>query len=157
MQLIDNIIDSVNEYNNHIFNYEYEQKKQEIMRRGVVFVPISKPSTVKASWSRLFAATLSMEEKKSIYYDYHKWHIFSYEKVAALTNTKARQAFNRCKKGKVYLFYQHMEEAFIIENPHLLKSSDFDMDPDVYLFDTEYRWTYVHTHESQCGPYFYKI
>ena len=87
--LIDNIIDSVNEYNSHIYNYEYEQKKQEIMRRGVVFVPISRPSTVKANWSRLFAATLSMEEKKSIYYDYHKWHIFSYEKVAALTNAKA--------------------------------------------------------------------
>lgn len=39
IQLIDNIIDSVNEYNSHILNYEYEQKQQEIRKRGVVFVP----------------------------------------------------------------------------------------------------------------------
>ncbi len=44
-----------------------------------------------------------------------------------------------------------------MENSHLLKSSDFDMDPDVYVFDPFNRWTYVHTHEAQCGPYFYKI
>lgn len=157
IQLIDNIIDSVNEYNSHILNYEYEQKQQEIRKRGVVFVPMTRPSTVKANWSRLFAATLSSQEKKSIYYEYHKWHIFSYEKEAALTKSKARQAFNRCKKGKVYLFYQHKEEAFLVENSHLLKSSDFDMDSDVYLFDPINRWTYVHTHEAQCGPYFYKI
>ena len=157
IKLLDNILDSVNEYNSHIFNYEYEQKKQELMRRGVVFVPISRPSTVKANWSRLFAAALCSEEKKSIYYDSYKWHIFSYEKVVALSKSKARQAFNRCIKGKVYVFYQHKEEAFLIENAHLLKSSDFDIDSDVYVYDPVCRWTYVHTHESQCGPYFYKI
>lgn len=28
---------------------------------------------------------------------------------------------------------------------------------DIYIFDKAFTWTYVHTHESMCGPYFYKV
>ena len=27
---------------------------------------------------------------------------------------------------------------------------------DVYLVDKDFTWTYVHTHEEACGPYFCK-
>lgn len=155
--LIDNIIDSVNEYNSHISDYEYAQKKQEIADRGVVFIPSSNPSTIKSNWSKLFAASVSIEDKNKIKYDRYKWHIFSFEKINALSQSKARQAFNRCKKDKVYVFYQYKKEAFYIENPQLLKSTDFDSDDDIYIFDTVNKWTYVHTHEIQCGPYFYRV
>ena len=156
-QLIDNIIDKVNEYNSHISDYEYAQKRQEIADRGVVFLPYSTPSTIKSNWSKLFASSVSNDDKKIIKYDSYKWHIFSFEKIHALSQTKARQAFNKCKKDKVYIFYQHKDAAFYIENPNLLKSTDFDSDDDIYVFDTVNKWTYVHTHEIQCGPYFYHI
>ncbi|WP_429351212.1 DUF4275 family protein [Paenibacillus sp. 4624] len=35
--------------------------------------------------------------------------------------------------------------------------ADFDEQQDIYIFDKAFTWTYVHTHESMCGPYFYKI
>lgn len=156
-QLINNAIEKINEYNEHISDYEYDRKKQEIINRGIAFIPQSKPSTIKANWSRLFAALISADEKKAIGYESYKWHIFSFEKVNALSNSKARNAFNKCKKEKVYVFYQHKDEAFYIENASLLKSADFDLDDDIYIFDIVNKWTYVHTHEFQCGPYFYHV
>jgi hypothetical protein len=36
--------------------------------------------------------------------------------------------------------------------------SDFFADQqDVYLVDKHFTWTFVHTHEAECGPYFRKI
>ncbi|MBK5252809.1 MAG: DUF4275 family protein [Peptostreptococcaceae bacterium] len=42
-----------------------------------------------------------------------------------------------------------------MNNAEQLKSSDFDLEDDVYVVDAEMKWTYVHTHESQCGPYYF--
>ncbi len=151
------IIEKVDDYNNYIFNYEYEQKRQKIINRGVLFIPLVNHSGIKSNWSKIFAASVSSKEKKEIYYDSYRWHIFSFEKVLALTGTKARQAFNKCKKEKVFIFYQHKKEAYQIDHANFLKSSDFDDDYDIYLFDAVNQWTYVHTHEMQCGPYFYQI
>jgi hypothetical protein len=156
-QLVDIIIEKINEYNEHVSNYEYNEKRKEIINRGVVFVPLPRPSTIKANWSKLFAASVSSVDKKQIGYESYRWHIFSFEKVDAHTNAKARQAFNRCKKEKVYSFFQHKDEAFYIDNAHLLRSTDFDLDQDIYIFDISNKWTYVHTHESQCGPYFHQL
>nr|WP_294486910.1 DUF4275 family protein [uncultured Anaerosporobacter sp.] len=157
LRLIDTVIDKINEYNQHIYDYEYSLKKQEIISRGVAFIPQSNPRTIKSNWSKLFAASVSSDEKRAIGYESYRWHIFSFEKVIALTSSKARRAFNKCKKEKVFVFYQHKDEAFYIENAKLLKSSDFDSDDDIYIFDLFNKWTYVHTHESQCGPYFFRV
>lgn len=156
-QLIDIVIDKINEYNEHISDYEYARKRQELINKGVAFIPQTNPNTVKANWTKLFASYISADEKKAIGFESYKWHIFSFEKVNALSNSKARYAFNKCQKKKVFVFYQHKGEAFYIENAKLLKSTDFDSDDDIYIFDMINKWTYVHTHESQCGPYFYHI
>ncbi len=50
--------------------------------------------------------------------------------------------------GTVYIF---RGKAATATN---LKASDFDMEQDVYVVDSEMRWTYIHTHEIVCGPYF---
>lgn len=156
-QLIEAILDKISEYNYHLFEYSYSQKRNEISNRGVLFVPTPNSRTIKANWSKLFAASLSLDEKSEIGYQSFKWHIFSFNKVNALSNSKARHAFNQCKKEKVFVFYQNKDEVFYIENPNLLKSSDFDLDQDIYIYDALKKWTYVHTHEAQCGPYFYQI
>lgn len=47
-----------------------------------------------------------------------------------------------------------------IENVGLLKkclSKELEKMSDVYIVDKCFNWTYVHTHESTCGPYFCKI
>lgn len=149
LRLIDTVIDKIHEYNQHIYDYEYSQKKQEIINRGVAFIPQSNPRTIKSNWSKLFTVSVSSDEKRAIGYESYRWHIFSFEKVTALTSSKARRAFNKSKKEKVFAFYQHKDESFLIENAQLLKSTDFDSDDDIYIFDMVNKWTYVHTHESQ--------
>lgn len=155
--LLDTIMEKVEEYNQHITEYEYAQKRLELVNRGVVFLPLDNSSTIKKNWSRLFASSVGKDEKRKIAYEKYKWHIFSFEKVNALTKSKARQAFNKCKKEKVYMFYQHSDQALLIENANLLKAEDFDLDYDIYIYDPMHKWTYIHTHESECGPYFYQI
>lgn len=156
--LLDKIRDAINNYQAHIVDYNYQEKKQNVIQRGVEFISQNNATVVKAKWGKLFASQVDKEIKKKVYYSNYRWHLFSFEILNALTKSKARQAFNRCKKTEVYAFYQHTAEAFLIKNPQLLKSSDFDMDYDIYIFDTVEKWTYIHTHEvEQCGPYFYRV
>ena len=35
-----------------------------------------------------------------------------------------------------------------------LAANFFEALHDVYLVDKDFTWTYVHTHEEACGPYF---
>lgn len=50
----------------------------------------------------------------------------------------------------------------MLENTKRLKAEDITNSingyiDDVYVVDTDFTWTYVHTHEEFCGPYFYKL
>lgn len=47
-ELVDIIMDKVNEYNEHIIQYEYTKKREEIINRGVFFIPQPIPRTIKA-------------------------------------------------------------------------------------------------------------
>lgn len=126
--------------------------------RGIIFETSPKSAkTLRNIWKTKFAGDLTSEDKKRIYINAYIWHIFSYELKEALSNKRARQAFNKKRKKHVYVFYQNKEEVFYIEDAENLKSSDFDKEQDVFILDTEIQWTYVHTHEAQCGPYFVQI
>jgi hypothetical protein len=53
--------------------------------------------------------------------------------------------------------YQNIPDiVFEYNNASDIVASDFDYEQDIYLFDKNFTWTYVYTHESMCGPYFYK-
>ncbi|MFI3231552.1 MAG: DUF4275 family protein [bacterium] len=54
-------------------------------------------------------------------------------------------------KSDVYIFFQHSDECYKIENSHLLEFSDF------YIFDMAEKWLYICTLEENCGPYFYQV
>ncbi|WP_284561390.1 DUF4275 family protein [Bacillus sp. T2.9-1] len=110
---------------------------------------------LRKRWENNFANHLSDQEKKSIYlYDF-LWHIFSYEKKNCLKVEQADIAFNKKSKKSCYVFYQHSDDAFILENASFLNANDFLNEADVYVVDKEFNWTYVKTHETGwCGPYF---
>lgn len=62
----------------------------------------------------------------------------------------------------MYVFYQHCDDGWELDNAHLIRPEDFVTEvpspwTDVYLFDPVNRWTYIHTHEPDCGPYFFKV
>lgn len=64
-------------------------------------------------------------------------------------------AFNKELKQSCYVFYQHSDDALILENASYLNAGDFLNEEDVYVVDKGFNWTYVRTHETGwCGPYF---
>jgi len=85
---------------------------------------------LRKRWEDEFANHLSLEEKKSIYlYDTayacgYLWHLFSYEKKDSLKEEQAEKAFNHAFKKDCYVFYQHSDFAFILENAQMLTADD---------------------------------
>lgn len=118
-------------------------------------------SYLRKQWEGNFANHLSENEKKSIYLcDIdglcgYLWHLFSYEKKNCFKEEQADIAFNKEIKKFCYVFYQHIDDALILENASSLNADDFLNEKDVYVVDKEFNWTYVRTHETGwCGPYF---
>lgn len=116
---------------------------------------------LRKQWEDSFASHLSNHEKKSIYlHDEGRccgflWHLFSYEKKECSKEEQADTAFNRETKKSCYVFYQHSDDALILENALFLTTEDYVNEQDIYVVDKEFTWTYVRTHETGwCGPYF---
>ena len=160
LALLRDIQNAALEWEIHIQNYHYAEFCEELRNRGICFTPIN-DSTTKAKWTKLFAASIPKEERRKVHFEQYRWHLFSFELLDALTEDEARDAFDAQSKDTVYLFWQHTKKAYLVKNAHLLKAEDFDHDfipfTDFYLFSPEGKWTYIHTHEIMCGPYFYKL
>ncbi|KGR76903.1 DUF4275 family protein [Ureibacillus sinduriensis] len=116
---------------------------------------------LRKQWEENFANHLSNKEKKSIYlldedgFSGYLWHVFSYERRKCLKEEQADLAFNKERKESCYIFYQHLDDAVILENASALNVSDFRDEEDIFVVDKEFNWTYVRTHETgYCGPYF---
>jgi|GEM_PF-687426 len=158
-QLLDAIWEKITDWDAHVLDYTYAQHCKQLVARGIRFTPV-KRAAVMAKWSRLFAATISKADKKRVHYEQFKWHLFSFNLLEALQQDAARQAFNACPKSTVYLFFQCSDDAYLVENASLLEAADFEIDSplsksDIFIFDDKAKWTYSHTHEESCGPYFY--
>ncbi len=164
LQLLREIEDKALAYSAHIRQYEYEQHCKAILRRGLRVSPVKK-APVAAKWDKFFAAGLSKETRRKIYFEQFKWHMFSYGQVEAIAGAAAREAFDRQNRGEAYLFIQCTDEAWHIENAGLLTAADLGssgeyhvfLRADVYLFDAQGKWTYCRTHESDCGPWFLQV
>lgn len=115
---------------------------------------------LRKRWEDHFANHLRYEEKKLIYLLNNRgacgylWHLFSYGKKECLKEAQAIQAFHYEVKNICYVFYQHGDDAFILENASGVTFKDLLNEEDVYVVDRDFNWTFVKTHESMCGPYF---
>ncbi len=133
-----------------------------LKKKKVKVIEIPKWGTyLRKQWEDIFVNHLSDKEKKSIYlYDEdgccgYLWHVFSYEKRKYLKEEQADTAFKKESKQSCYVFYQHLDDAYILEKASSLTAEDFVNEEDVYVVDKEFNWTYVRTHETGwCGPYF---
>jgi len=141
---------------------EYTDLVTELKKKKIKVIEIPKWGTyLRKKWEDEFVSHLNEAEKKAIYlYDEdgacgYLWHVFSYEKRVRLQEEQADTAFNREHKKSCYVFYQHSDDALILENARALRAEDFEDEEDVYVVDKEFNWTYVRTHETGwCGPYF---
>jgi hypothetical protein len=88
------------------------------------------------------------------------WNAFGY--VPCEEQEHAREKFDAADKSQgVFVLIQDCilhgtQLAYTVDSPHGIKALDFDDIIDVYVIARDFSFTYVHTHEEFCGPYFYK-
>ena len=90
-------------------------------------------------------------------YSGYLWHVFSYELLPYLKMGDARNAFKDVDRHEAILLSNWDGTGFIIHDASLLSDEDIDEMEDVIITDIDYHWTYIKTHESNLGPYFYPI
>ena len=132
------------------------------------------PSTIKEvrdRWLDTFAAGVSEEDlgKHVLAGGNYLWHIFSWKLVPCLEGDEARKALAELPDTGCYRFYKEyppqdqprIKELSMAEALELAGRSEDSYErfngADWYLVDRDFTWTYVHTHEEACGPYFCKI
>lgn len=52
--------------------------------------------------------------------------------------------------------YQNSPRVLLYSNANAVAAEDFDSQQDIYVFNKNFTWTNVNTHEDMCGPYFIK-
>lgn len=132
-------------------NFKQELKVLELPKWGPY---------LRKSWENAFANHLSKEEKEEIYINSFLWHLCSWEAVNCATKEEAIKLFNKQAKSKCTIFYQFVDESYLVENGKGLLIQDLPYDKyhmaygDIYVMDWEQNWTFMMTHEELCGPYF---
>jgi hypothetical protein len=121
----------------------------------------NKGQELQKQWGEVFAKDLSKNQKRQIHYGQFLWHVFSYELLPCKKGQTARNAFDIVLKDECFIFYQNNKNAFLLEKSGGLKSDHIineieGLIHDVYVVDKYFSWTYIQTHEEDCGPYFYK-
>ena len=115
---------------------------------------------VRERWLDAFAEGVSEADlgKYVIAKDNYLWHLFSYKLVDCLEGDAARQAL---PQEDCWLFYNEYPPFNVSHVRHLTAEEVAELapdhHPDWYLVDKDFTWTYVCTHEPDCGPYFCKI
>lgn len=86
------------------------------------------------------------------------WHLFSWNLVPALEGDAARQALDTLDYARACLFYENLSgDEAAVRPVASVPSSLFETKDDLYLTAPDLSWTYVHTHEPDCGPYFCRL
>ncbi|TWT26026.1 DUF4275 family protein [Planomicrobium sp. CPCC 101110] len=123
---------------------------------GYEVVPNSN-NEMEQRWEEAFAIGISKSQKRKLAFKQCMWNVFSWGKIKCLKEHQAKGAFDLQKKAGCYLICTSSEEAIFISKASRLKAKDIThIGSDLYIVDDRFTWTYVLTHEEDCGPYFYK-
>ncbi|WP_046180978.1 DUF4275 family protein [Domibacillus tundrae] len=118
---------------------------------------------LRGQWRQYFAKHLTNEEQKLIGMDGFLWHLCSWEKANCLEKEEAIAAFKKQSKTKCTIFYQFINEAYLLNDAKMLTVDELPYIRnhmyygDLYVMDWNFKWTFIMTHESDCGPYFLQI
>ncbi|MDN3451845.1 DUF4275 family protein [Planococcus sp. APC 3906] len=116
----------------------------------------NKGHELEQKWEEAFAKDMSQSQKRKMALKQCMWNVFSWGEIECLKEQKAIEAFDLQKKFGCYLIYTSSEEAIHIPKANQLKAKDITyICSDLYIVDEHFTWTYVLTHEEDCGPYFY--
>ena len=87
------------------------------------------------------------------------WHIFSWEiidKDKYLIGDGARKEFDKVDKSKAKYFSLWEDEPSLKFLEKKMDSEYIDKFSEIYVVASDWSWTYMKTHEEECGPYFYR-
>lgn len=108
-------------------------------------------------WEEAFAKDISKSQKRKIAFKQCMWNVFSLGKIDCFNGQRAIDAFELQKKTGCYLICTSSEDAIYIPKANQLKVKDVThIGSDLYIVDEYFTWTFVLTHEEDCGPYFHK-
>ena len=147
------------------YGAKFYEQGQPINRLVATMVPWEEPfpATIKGvreRWLDTFAADVSEEDlgKHVLAGGSYLWHIFSYKLVPCLEGNDARKALAALPDTECYRFYKEYppQDQPRIKAISMAEVPSLPDDLDWYLVDKDFTWTYVHTHEEDCGPYFTK-
>ncbi|MBD7908042.1 DUF4275 family protein [Sporosarcina gallistercoris] len=119
---------------------------------------------LRGIWLETFSEHLTIKERKEIYLDSFLWHLCSYKKAACLEKEEAIRAFEKQRKEKCTIFYQFINDAYLVQNAATLSMKDLPYEElswdysDIYVMDWENKWTFIITHEhDSLGPYYISL
>lgn len=82
------------------------------------------------------------------------WHLFTWGNVPCLEGDEARKAFDDLQYSEAIRFYDGYSNSITdVAVVGKFFAKELDEEQDVYIVAKDFSWTYVHTHESRCGPY----
>ena len=95
--------------------------------------------------------------KKRVYNSGFIWHIFSFNKIDKyLSGDDARKAFDKADKNGAK-YFELWDDAESVKNLKIeMDAMYIDGFDEFYVVGADWSWTYIKTHESECGPYFLK-
>jgi hypothetical protein len=144
----------------------YHYFLHELASRGITCTELhhrengkSAAEELRLKWQEAFLSGVNTHD---IYLDQFLWHAFSYERLPALKEQAAEEAFKAALKDTLYIFLQNSQNDTTDICYRLEKANTFPLEllkcyQDVYVTDEAFTWTYVRTHEEGlCGPYFYQ-
>lgn len=139
---------------------EFVQKQSERLQSVNIEYKVlpNREGELERQWEDAFAQGISKSQKRKMKFNQCMWNVFSWGKIECLKEHQAIAAVETQKKAGCYLFSVSSEKAFYIPKANRLKVNDIaHFGDDLYLVDESFTWTYVLTHEKDCGPYFYKL
>lgn len=138
---------------------------EEELRRGNIketyISKIRQFSDFEKEWLRLFAGCVSQEDIDHYVVDYGNsiWHVFSWElldKNSYLVGDAARAAFDAENKSGAIWYEPFNDEQDADLHPEQFSAEMLDDRTECYVMAEDRSWSYIVTHEGNCGPYFIK-
>lgn len=143
--------------------------KREILRNlknmfkqaRITYKKMSKKQTAHymQKWFQLFVPKAQHEEAVKYCfptktYNAYLWHTFSYGTTPCEEKVPASKSYDALIHNACVLLLNRSKIAFVLGNANQLTSKVINKFTDIIVTDKDFKWTYVHTHEEYCGPYF---
>lgn len=125
---------------------------------NIQFYSLSKKELKKyiKQWYKAFSPTDENSASFKTMSTLFLWYFFSNNLLDCISNKDADILFDKENKSCCVIISNGENIAYILKNAQNLTAEILEQFVDVTVTAEDFSWTYSKTHESTCGPYFYK-